>query len=218
LTPDAIAPPFLLAAGLLVVAGAAKLLRPRATAQAMADVGLPGADASARALGTVEVAAGLAAILIPMRGGAVVLAVVYLLFAGFLAYVLRVHPDTGSCGCAGANAVPPSVLHLGLNLLAAGAGVTCAVVGGQSPARWVLGLGVGALPVVVGLALAGYLAVVAVVEVPAAWRAWVPPQHVDDEHHHHGDDHVRADEALATAGIGPGHPSLWPGVGRETAS
>jgi hypothetical protein len=215
-TPDAIAPLVLLAAGLLIVAGAVKVARPRATGQALVDAGLPGSDAFGRGLGTVEIAAGAVAFV--FAAGALALAVVYLAFAVSLGYVLRTRPDAGSCGCAGAKVVPPSLLHLVLNLFAAVAGATYVVVGGPAPLAWLAGLGgIAATVVAAGLVLAGWLAVVAVTEVPAAWRSWVAPVHRDDEHHHH-DEHGRTDESLARAGIGPGHPSLWPGVDPEAVA
>lgn len=215
MTPDAIAPLCLLAAGLLIVAGVAKLARPRAAAQAMLDAGLPGSDLLARGVGLAEVSAGTWALVAPAAGGAVALAVVYLAFAGFLGYMLRAHPDAGSCGCAGAKAVPPSLLHLGLDLVAAGSAVAYALAQGPGAVTWLRSLGWGAVPVAAGLGLAGWLAVVVVTEVPTAWRAWVPPAHQEETPHRHGDDHVRADEALAHSGIGPRHPSLWPGLEPE---
>jgi Methylamine utilisation protein MauE len=211
-TPDTIAPPFFLAAALLIVSGALKVVRPRATAQAMLDVGLPGSVAVGRGLGALEVAVAAWAIVAPRRGGAVALAVAYLAFATFLGYVLRRHPDAGSCGCAGAKAVPPSRLHLTLDLVAAVSGVAYAVVAGPAATAWLARLGPAAAVVVAGLTLAGWLAAVAVTEAPAAWRAWAPPEHVHDPHR--SDDHDRSAEvALASAGIGPGHPSLWPETG-----
>ena len=56
MTPDALAPLVFLAAALLVLAGGVKLVRPRATAQAMLDAGLPGSRAVARGIGAVEIA------------------------------------------------------------------------------------------------------------------------------------------------------------------
>jgi len=214
-TPDAIAPPFFLAAALLGIAGVLKVVRPRATAQALLDADLPGSGAVARGLGGVEVAAASWAILAPGTGGAVALAVAYLGFAAFLVYVLRTNPDAGSCGCVGTKAVPPSALHLTLDVVAAAVGGVYAAVGGPSAVAWVGALGAGpAVVVLAGLGLGGWLAVVAVTEAPNAWRAWSPPAHVADERRL--DDHdATAEAALASAGIGPGHPSLWPGVAGE---
>jgi hypothetical protein len=208
-TPDVVLPPYLLAAVLLLVAGAVKLVRPRATAQALLDVGLPGGDTAARALGVIEVGAAVAALLAPASGGGLALAVCYLGFAGFLAHVLRRHPEAGSCGCAGATTVPPSRLHLVLNLLAGATGVATALAGPPPVTSWIAGLGAGAVVVLAGLALAGWLVVVSVTEAPAAFRAWAGSSHVGD-HQAHGDDHLRSDEALAASGIGAGHASLWP--------
>ena len=216
--PDAIAPPFFLAAALLSIAGALKVVRPRATAQALLDAGLPGSGAVARGIGVAELGAASWAVLAPGAGGAVALAVTYLGLSAFLAYVLRTHPDAGSCGCAGTKAVPPSGLHLALDLAAVAAAVSYATVGGPSAPAWFEGLGAAAaFAVVAGLALGGWLAVVAVAEAPDAWRAWSPPAHVPDVHRR--DDHdATAEAALASAGIGPGHPSLWPGVAAEVSA
>ena len=77
---------------------------------------------------------------------------------------------------------------------------------------WIGDLGTATLVVVPGLALAGWLVLVAVTEAPEAWRAWIPPAPHEGHEHEPRDHHARAEEALASAGIGPGHPSLWPGV------
>jgi len=210
-TPDAIAPPYALVIVLLLVSGVLKVLRPRATAQAMLDGGLPGSTTAARCVGVVEIVVAGWALAAPGAGGAAALAVVYLCFAAFLGYVLRTHPDAGSCGCAGATAVPPSRLHLTLDLLAAAIAIAYASTGGPAVGAWTRDLGFGAIPIAAGLAVAGWLVVVAVTQVPGAWRAWAPPPGALD-HDHAPDEHVGAEDALATAGIGPGHPSLWPGT------
>ncbi len=214
MTPDTIAPPFFLAAALLSISGALKVVRPRATAQAMLEVGLPGSRAVARGLGSVELAAAAWAILAPAAGGALALSFAYFGFAGFLAYVLTTHPGAGSCGCAGAKAVPPSVLHLTLDLMAGFVGLGYAAASGPSALAWTSDLGPASVLVFAGLGVAGWLAAVAVTEAPLAWRAWGPPEHVDDPGRR--DDHdATAEAALASAGIGPGHPSLWPGADTE---
>jgi len=215
-TPDTVAPLYFLAASLLLVSGVLKLVRPRATAQAMLDAGLPGSRAVARGLGAGECAAAAFAAAAPARGGALALAVVYLAFAGFVGYVLRTHPTAGSCGCAGSKAVPPSLLHLVLDVVAAVAGLLYVVARGPSATAWLAALGWGSVPVIAGLALAGWLVVIAVTEVPAAWRAWAPP--ADRHAASHADRHLVAEDALSIAGIGPGHPSLWPGVGADTGA
>jgi uncharacterized membrane protein len=217
-TPDAIAPPFYLAAALLLLAGGVKLVTPRASAQALLDAGLPGSRALARGVGAAEVLVGLWALSAPGTGGAVALGLLYLVFAVFLAYVLRTHPDAGSCGCAGPTPVPPSLLHLTLNAIAALAGLAYAATSAPDAREWLASLGWGAVPVMGGLALAGWLAIVAVTSAPAAFRAWQAPvdehehEHGDRPHAPHGHDHVAADHDLASSGITFGHPSLWPGI------
>jgi hypothetical protein len=211
-TPDVLAPVFFIAAGLLIAAGFAKIVRPRPTAQALSDVGWPASDGIARVVGVVEVCVGAAAMLAGGIPAAVALSVVYLVFAAFLGFVLVAHPDAGSCGCAGAKAVPPSCLHLVLNLGAATVGAAFAAVAGPGAIAWIRELGGTALIVVPGLALSAWLAVVAVTEAPTAWHAWTPPRPHEEHEHEPRDHHARAEEALASAGIGPGHPSLWPGI------
>lgn len=211
MTPDLLAPVCFLAAALLVLAGIVKVVRPRATAQALLDAGLPGSTRIARGVGVVEILVGVWALAAPATGGALVLGVLYLAFAGFLGYVLRAHPEAGSCGCAGPTPVPPSRLHLVLNVVAGVAGLAYAAISGPSAIAWLDGLGWAAVPAVAGLALAGWLAVVVVTRAPAAFRSWEAPAH-DHDAEPHGHDHAVADHELAAAGIGPGHPSLWPGV------
>ena len=211
MTADALAPLCFLAAGLLVVAGVVKLVRPRATAQALLDAGLPGSTPLARTIGAVETGVGVWALVAPAAGGAAALGVLYLAFGAFLAYVLRAHPDAGSCGCAGPTPVPPSRLHLVLNLLAGASGLAYALAAPVGLGPWLDALGWVAAPALVGLGLAGWLAVVAVTQAPLAFHAWEPPAH-DHEREPHGHDHAIADHELAIAGIEPGHPSLWPGV------
>jgi hypothetical protein len=207
-TPDALAPLFILAAALLVAAGVVKLVRPRPTAQAMADADLPASDGLARVVGGAEVVVGLWALTTGGVVASLALATIYLVFAGFLAFVLRAHPDAGSCGCAGAKAVPPSLLHLVLNLVATGVGVAYAVVDGPGIGTWIGDVGIAAVVAIAGLGVAAWLLVVLVTEVPEAWGAWRPP--AVEHAHQTGDRHASADEALALAGIGRGHASLWP--------
>jgi hypothetical protein len=213
-TSDAVAPVFFLAAGLLVLAGVLKLASPRPTAQALLDAGLPGSRGLARGVGAFEVAAGIWAFVAPSSGGALALAVVYLVFAGFLGFILRARPDADSCGCAGATAVPPSRLHLTLNAVAGLVGLRYAALAGPAIGSWTASLGWAAVPIVAGMTLAGWLTVIVVTEAPQAFRAWERPEH-DHDHEPHGHDHAVADRELAVSGIVTGHPSLWPGTKPE---
>ncbi|HEX3300610.1 MAG TPA: MauE/DoxX family redox-associated membrane protein [Actinomycetota bacterium] len=216
MTPDVLAPVFFLAAGLLVLAGATKILRPDPTAQALLDAGLPGSLGAARGVGVVEIAVGVWACAAPAAGGAVALGALYVLFAGYLGFLLVARPDAGSCGCAGPTPVPPSRLHLALNVVATAAGFAYALTHAPTLGAWVASLGWAAVPIVLGLLVAGWLAVVAVTAAPAAFRSWTPGDH-DHEHTSHGHDHGSTDRELAHAGIAPGHASLWPSTKPEDA-
>lgn len=198
------------AAGLLAAAGAVKLVRPLPTARAMYAAGLPGSVWAARAVGLVEVAAGLWFLAAPSTVAAVALGVIYLAFAGFVGFLVTAHPEAASCGCAGTKDVPPSRLHAVLNLLAAAAAFAAAVSVPPSLGSTLAGLGVAAVPFLVGLGVAAALAVVATTDLPPALAAYRRPAGHPIETDR--DRHARADVALASVGVGAHHPSLWPGI------
>jgi hypothetical protein len=178
------------------------------------DAGLPGTLGAARGVGVTEVVVGVWACAAPAAGGAIALGLLYLLFAGYLGFLLVARPDAGSCGCAGPTPIPPSRLHLVLNLVAGAAGLSYAATDAPRVGAWVAGLGWFAVPILVGLAVAGWLVVVVVTAAPAAFRAWTPGGH-DHVSEAHGHDHGATDRELAEAGIAPGHASLWPSMKPE---
>jgi hypothetical protein len=126
LDPALTVPPYLAAAGLLAVAGAAKLRSPAGAGRALAGAGLPSAPAWVRAVGAVEVAVGVGALLAP-RPLAPAVAAVFLGFAAFVGAALAGRITVASCGCLGERELPPGRFHLGLNLLAAAAAVLVAL-------------------------------------------------------------------------------------------
>jgi hypothetical protein len=201
----------LLVAGLLVAAGCAKLVRPDPTAGALCAGGpVTRCRAVARAIGLVEIAVGLWAIVLPSRASGAAVAGAYLAFAGFVAFLLLRRPDASSCGCAGAREIPPSGIHLVANLVAAGVGVAAALAPPPAIGPVVASLGWFSVPFAVGLIAAGALAVVAVTDLPGAVTSYHRPTGHPVERD--ADRHMRADAALEAAGIGPGHSSLWPGA------
>src|SRR5262249_30242976 len=116
-----LAGPFAIAAVILAAGGAAKAVRPRDTARALAAVGirfpraLP-ARVVVRVGGALEAAVGLAALLV---GGPVLCTLValsYLMFAVFVGVALRMGAPISSCGCFGKVDTPPSGVHVVLDV------------------------------------------------------------------------------------------------------
>jgi hypothetical protein len=120
----ALASPFVVAAALLALGGAPKIVRPHPAVRALRSVGLPGPVPLVRLLGVVEVMIAAGAVLSGGPVFAVLVAACYLAFAGFVAFALARGGVLSSCGCFGTPDTPPTVLHLVLNLAAA-----CVAVG-----------------------------------------------------------------------------------------
>lgn len=130
-----LAGPFAIATVLLAVGGAAKALRPRDTAQAVTAIGirfpafLP-ARVAVRVGGAIELAIGVAALLVggPVLG--VLVALSYGAFAAFVVVALRTGAPISSCGCFGKVDTPPSLVHVVLDVAFAGVAAVAAFVGG----------------------------------------------------------------------------------------
>ena len=123
--------PALVAAALLAVAGAHKLVDPTMTVGALRALRLPSSSGLVRAGAGMELTLGVAAV---AQGGAVLwwaVTVSYVLFAAFVAAALRKGTMIGSCGCFGREDTPPRPSHVVLNLvLAAIAAATAVAVPG----------------------------------------------------------------------------------------
>lgn len=148
-----LSPAFLAAAGLLAIAGVAKMLSPAGTSSALRIQGLPARWSLVRLLGVAELLVAAAALL-ELRFGAALLAAIYAAFTAFVASALvRGRPLT-SCGCFAEPDVPPTPVHLFVTAaLALCAGTVAAGSGAGLPT-----LGSGPLPV--ALATAGSAALV----------------------------------------------------------
>lgn len=119
--------PALVAAALLALAGAQKLVDPAATAGALRALHLPSSPLLVRAGSAVEVALGAAAIAV---GGPVLwwlVAASYVAFGLFVLAALQKGTMIGSCGCFGREDTPPHVSHVGLDGLLAAIGVAAAL-------------------------------------------------------------------------------------------
>lgn len=153
----------------LVASGATKLSEPEPFAVALAALGRPdhgthggqpGARRIAVGVGVVELAIGLAALVL---GGAVVAGVAAVAYAGFTAVVLLARRrGMASCGCFGSRSGPPSTTHAALNAGSAAVCAAAAVVGPEPIADGLQGLGVVAAGVVVVGVLAAAVAIVVV--------------------------------------------------------
>jgi Methylamine utilisation protein MauE len=125
---------FFVACGLLVLAGAAKAVRPDDTARALVLLfagNAPWAPSIRRArlavrLGALlEAALGVAAILLPRPATAALVAASYALFTCVVLYARRAGGVLATCGCFARPDTPPTNLHVVLNLafVAAATGV-----------------------------------------------------------------------------------------------
>jgi hypothetical protein len=129
MAPDPASAPFAVAGALLAVAGMAKLRAPAPGARALRATRLPGGVFAVRSFGVLESAAGVLALARPDPAVAIAGAGLYLAFAALVGYWLwgPLRPD--SCGCLGGYDAPPDVVHLAVNLLAAGTMLAGAVTG-----------------------------------------------------------------------------------------
>lgn len=122
---------YLIAAGLLVAAGAGKAARPDDTARAMAAL-LPGAPSfrllrwSVRMGALAEAALGVLAVVFPRPATAALVALSYLCFFGVVAFARWRGGPLATCGCFGRPDTPPTALHLVVDLALAGAALAVA--------------------------------------------------------------------------------------------
>lgn len=121
--------PYLAACLLLLVAGIAKALDPADTARALSSlVPLRRAEAAVRALAAGEALLGAAGLAWPAAVTALIVAVSYAGFSGFVLFARRRGGPLATCGCFGEPDTPATGLHAGLTagLAAAAAAVALA--------------------------------------------------------------------------------------------
>jgi len=143
-----------LASGLLIATGASKILSPAASEPLLAVLRIPAAFRSGRALGVIEICLGSAALITADQRLIAAEAVAFTIFAAVLAYVLAARVPLSSCGCAGARDTPPSLLHVGLNLAAAGATTFAAIESPPTLIEMWPKLDLLGVPLVIGVATA----------------------------------------------------------------
>ncbi len=126
---------YLVAAGLLFVAGVAKARHPDDTARALTALAPRGRAALplgpvrqlVRAGALAEAALGLAALLVPRPVTAALVALSYAAFGAVVASARWRGGPLATCGCFGRPDTPPTTVHLVLNLVLAGAAAVVAV-------------------------------------------------------------------------------------------
>lgn len=122
----ALLPGLLAGAGVLIIAGAAKLARPAEAADFLASLRLPRSTALVRVGALLEIGVGAAAFRWPGPAAAAVA----VLFSG-LAAVVALQLRRGvmvPCGCLGSRELPPSRVHLALNVACAAAAAAAAAL------------------------------------------------------------------------------------------
>jgi len=112
--------PFHVIAGLLLIAGAAKLVRPGPTADVASAAGIPASRLVVRVFAIAEIAAAVVAIALGGPVAAAAVAVMYLAFAGFVVMLKMRGIKTAGCGCFGQESEdPPGYLHVSVDVVAA---------------------------------------------------------------------------------------------------
>lgn len=160
------------AAGLLAVAGLAKIVSPAATRQALRTQGLPARAALVRWIGVAELLIGAAALL-ELRFGAALLALSYTGFTAFVVAALVRRRPLSSCGCFAEPDVPPTPLHVVVTAVLAGCSGAVAT-GSGAGLRDLLSESVptGAAAAA-GAALIGWLSYLVLAELPRLSSALV---------------------------------------------
>lgn len=122
-----LAGPYLVAAVLLVVAGAPKIRQPASAVRALASLRLPASPLLVRVLGTAEVAIGVTAAVRGGRIAGILVAISYAAFSAFVVLALARGGVLASCGCFGTADTPPTRTHVAVTLSLAGVALAVAL-------------------------------------------------------------------------------------------
>jgi hypothetical protein len=143
-----------LASGLLVVSGALKVRHPESAQPLLALLHVPLWLQRGRALGLLELCVGFGAVMTAAQPFIVAEAAAFGFFALVIGYVLAARIPLTSCGCAGTRQTPPSILHVGVDVAAAGAAAFAAVSRPGSLAAMWPRLELLGIPTIVGIVTA----------------------------------------------------------------
>ena len=123
----ALAVPYAAAAVLLAVAGVPKVRDPGDLVRAVRSVGMPFGRNAVRAFAAAEVVVAVAALAVPNRLTAALLALMYAGFTAFVVTALRRGGVLSSCGCFGKADTPPTRAHALVTGVASGTALLVAV-------------------------------------------------------------------------------------------
>jgi hypothetical protein len=169
---EVLSAPLAVAAVVLVVAGALKVVDPVPAVGALHQLGLRAGNGSVRAVAVVEVAVGAAALVLAGPVPAALVAISYLAFTGVVIAALRAGTMISSCGCFGRDDTPPDASHVLVNLALAAVAAGAAISGSPSPWDAVVGAGTVEAVLAVGLvALGSWMVVLVYTALPQAAAA-----------------------------------------------
>ena len=150
--------PFAIAALLLVLAGAPKIVHPRDTLNALHAAGIPAPPVFVRVVAFAELAIGIDAFVNGNRPSAVLVAVSYTVFTLFVVRALRRETPLTTCGCFGRADTPPTWTHVVVDGAAVAAAVAVAVDPGVGIGDVVRAQPEGGIPYVILVATGTFLA------------------------------------------------------------
>jgi hypothetical protein len=153
--------PFAIACVLLALGGAAKAVRPGDTARALDGVGVRVPAWGVRLGGAAEAVLGTVALVRADSVTAALVAASYLAFAVFVIVALVRDAPIATCGCFGRADSPPSLVHVGIDVVAAAAAIVVALDPGAGIADVVTDQPVAGVPYLLLVAtgvLCAYLA------------------------------------------------------------
>lgn len=118
MSPEVWTGPAAVAAAVLLLAGGAKVLRPDDTWRALESAGVPGGPALVRTGALAEAALGAWALGWAQPAAMALVALSYAGFTLFLAWAMARSLPISSCGCFGEPDVPPTTVHVGVDVAA----------------------------------------------------------------------------------------------------
>ena len=166
----AIAPVVWTLAGLLALAGVAKLRDPSPTDSALRAIGISGGRSIVRLIGLAELAVAAWCLIGSGSAAMAGLAAAYLAFAGAISRMRQA--GVADCGCFGERSFEPSAVHLALNMCAAAFAVVAVVVPPPDVGTLADRAPLEAIAIGSGVACCVYLAYCAFTLLPGLWGAY----------------------------------------------